>query len=238
MTAPTGNRPHPLVKICGISVPDHAHVAVDAGADFIGVVFYPRSIRYVSVAQARAVSDAAHAASGGRVKVVGLFVNADAATINDTIEAGGLDLVQLSGDEGPRLMSQIQRPAIGTIRIDSSGRLDEETVFRTWTSADPPPFALLVDSHVAGMYGGTGTVSDWFVAADFARRFPVLLAGGLAPENVAPAIRIVQPFAVDVSSGVETEGRKDPEKIRAFIRAAKSALHQPAAALSSPGGNR
>ena len=143
--------------------------------------------------------------------------------MNEVAEAVGLDLIQLSGDEPAEVLVRLARPGIGTVRVDSSGHLDEEARFREWIEATPAPWAVLVDSHVPGMYGGTGTVADWFLATDFAARYPVVLAGGLEPGNVAPAVRRVHPFAVDVSSGVETDKRKDPEKIRAFIAAAKGA---------------
>lgn len=211
----------PLVKICGISRVEHARVAAEAGADFIGVVFYPPSIRNVSLEQARDVAMTARAASGGRTRVVGLFVDADVAAMNAAIEFVGLDLVQLSGNESPEVLAELRRPAIKSIRVDSSGRSDEEREFSRWCTARPAPFAIMVDAHVPGMYGGTGTVADWFVAAEFAVRYPVFLAGGLAPGNVRQAIQRVHPAVVDVSSGVETDGVKDPEKIRAFIRNAK-----------------
>lgn len=212
----------PLVKICGVSRPEHAVVAAEAGADFIGVVFYPPSIRNVSIDAARAVAAAAHAASNGNMQVVGLFVNAPVAHMNAVADSVGLDLIQLSGDELPETVVGLKRPAIKSIRIDSAGRGDEERLFRAWTTASPRLYAVLLDAHSPGMYGGTGTVADWFVAADFARRFPTVLAGGLTPENVARAIQLVRPAAVDVSSGVETEKQKDPDKIRAFIHAAKA----------------
>lgn len=226
----------PLVKICGVSHPEHARVAVEAGADFVGVVFYPPSIRNVSAEQARVVADTVHTLSGGRVRVVGLFVNASVDVMNATADSVGLDLIQLSGDEQPEILGSLARPAIGTVRIASSGHGNEEAIFRAWIDADPPPVAVLVDAHVPGMYGGTGTVADWFVAADFARRYPIILAGGLAPENVATAIRRVRPAVVDVSSGVETAGVKDPQRIRAFISAAKGAALATGRASDTQGG--
>jgi phosphoribosylanthranilate isomerase len=209
----------PLVKICGIREPEHACVAIEAGADLLGVVFYPPSPRHVSVAQARAVVDVAR---GSGARVVGLFVNQQADAMNRVADAAGLDIVQLSGDEPPAIIRQVERPVIASVRVDSSGRSDEEERFQAFARHDPAPWAVLIDSHVQGMYGGTGTVADWFVAADFARRFPVILAGGLRPETVAEAIRRVKPFAVDVSSGVETAGHKDSDRIRAFIAAARA----------------
>lgn len=208
------------IKICGISDPYHATVAAEAGADFIGVVFYPPSIRYVTTERAREV---AAVVAGSSTKVVGLFVNTPIDEINRVAETVGLDIVQLSGDETPESATQVERPVISTVRADSSGRVDEERRFNDWIKGAAQPVAILLDAHVPGMYGGTGTVADWFVAADFATRYPVLLAGGLTPSSVGEAIRRVHPFAVDVSTGVETDGAKDEHKIRAFIDAARRA---------------
>jgi phosphoribosylanthranilate isomerase len=215
-----------LVKICGIREVEHALVAVEAGADMLGLVFYRPSPRYVTIEQARAVREAV---SNGRVKLVGLFVNETTERMNDVAAEVGLDVIQLSGDEPASVIGELERPALASIRIDSSGKLDEEERFRELTAANP--MAIHLDAHVPGMYGGTGTLADWFVATDFALRYPVILAGGLNPENAADAIRRVKPFAIDVSSGVETNGVKDSAKIRAFIaaaRAASSNVAQPA----------
>ncbi len=211
-----------LVKICGIREIEHALVAIEAGADMLGLNFYPPSPRNVSIEEARAVHDAVRQADpAGRVRLVGLFVNESPKHMNDIAADVGLDLIQLSGDEPASVIAELDRPAIASIRIDSSGKSDEEGRFRELTTVNP--LAIMVDAHVPGLYGGTGTVADWFVAADFALRYPVILAGGLRPDTAADAVHRVKPFAVDVSSGVETDGVKDLLKIRAFIGAAKSA---------------
>ncbi len=211
-----------LVKICGIREVEHALVAVEAGADFLGLVFYRPSPRFVTVEQARAVHEAVSQVDpDGRVRLVGLFVNETTERMNVVAAEVGLDVIQLSGDEPASIIAELDRPAIASMRIDSSGKVNEEGRFRELTAA--APMAIMVDAHVPGLYGGTGTVADWFVATDFALRYPVILAGGLQPANAAEAIRRVKPFAIDVSSGVETEGVKDPAKIRAFIAAAKTA---------------
>jgi phosphoribosylanthranilate isomerase len=161
------------------------------------------------------------AIDGSGVRIVGLFVDEPAERINRVAEEVGLDLIQLSGDEPVELYDEIERPVIPSVRVDSSGRLNEEGRFQTITNATSAPWAVMIDAHVPGMYGGTGTVADWFVAADFARRYRVVLAGGLRPDSVSEAIHRVKPFAVDVSSGVETNGVKDETKIRSFVAAAR-----------------
>jgi len=211
-----------LVKICGIREAEHALVAIEAGADMLGLNFYPPSPRNVSIEEARAVRDAVRRADpNGHVRLVGLFVNESPAHMNAVAAELGLDIIQLSGDEPGVTIAALDRPAIASMRIDSSGKSDEEGRFRELSAA--APLAIMVDAHVPGMYGGTGTVADWFVATDFARRYPVVLAGGLRPDTAAEAVRRVKPFAIDVSSGVETDGVKDSTKIRAFIAAAKAA---------------
>lgn len=211
-----------LIKICGIREIEHALVAVEAGADMLGLVFYAPSPRFVTIEQARAVRDAVrHVDPDGRVRLVGLFVNETPEHMNAVAARVGLDVIQLSGDEPGSIVAELDRPAVASLRVDSSGKLDEERRFRELIAAEP--LAVMVDAHVPGMYGGTGTVADWFVAADFALRYPVILAGGLRPENAADAVQRVKPFAIDVSSGVETDGLKDSLKIRAFIAAAMSA---------------
>jgi phosphoribosylanthranilate isomerase len=225
-----------LIKICGLRQPEHALAAIAAGADLIGLVFAP-SRRQISLEEAAMIVRAVRSHGYGEVAWVGLFVNATAATINEAIRVVGLDLVQLSGDEWPALAEQLSRPAIAAIRMDGS---DREAAWLSWAQQKetenersaqftPSPAhrdihfpRLLIDAHVAGSYGGTGTRADWARAAELAQRYGILLAGGLNPDNVAAAIQTVQPQGVDVSSGVETDGVKDIAKIEAFIGAARS----------------
>jgi len=220
-----------LVKICGISTVESALVAAEAGADLLGLVFYPPSHRNVTPAAAGAIVRELRAA-GHQTLAVGLFVNEAPERINAIVGEVGLDLVQLGGDEQPADLARLARPILRSVRVapgDSLVRVRERLTSAT-TMLGPrepgplgQPLTPLIDAHVPGAYGGTGIQADWAAAATLARLWPIFLAGGLTPENVSAAIRAVAPFAVDVSSGVETDKAKDPAKIRAFIAAAREA---------------
>jgi phosphoribosylanthranilate isomerase len=224
-----------LVKICGISDTAHALVAAEAGADLIGLVFYPPSHRYVSAEQAGEIVRALRAA-GHRTLAVGLFVNDDPARVSAIADELGLDLIQLSGDEQPTVLARLNRPVLRSVRLGAGEsvvrvreRLTAATVMLQTRDAGPlgQPLTPLVDAHVPGRWGGTGTSADWDAAATLSRLWPLLLAGGLTPENVAAAIAAVHPLGVDVSSGVETDKIKDLAKIRAFIQAVRAAETTP-----------
>ena len=206
------------VKICGVSDPAHALAAADAGADFIGMLFAP-SPRRVTLEGAKAIAQALRSRDGPRPKLVGVFVNAAPQEVNDTAAAAGLDLVQLSGDEDEDYLEKMQRPVIKAVHVSprepasvASLGLRRRMAFLRGAAAIP-----LLDTKVQGQYGGTGRPFDWQIARELAQDFDFLLAGGLTPENVAKAVGQVQPWGVDVSSGVETGGAKDPEKVRTFI---------------------
>jgi phosphoribosylanthranilate isomerase len=220
------------VKICGVSDPKHARVAAACGADFVGVVFAP-SQRQVTLGQAKQVAKALGKAPGERLPasdaatieealrrrrplLVGVFADQDPDTINGIAEEVGLDLVQLSGSEPWEVNGHLKRPVLKCMKM-RDGETAADLLFHYHGTA-----LLLLDPFVPGVYGGTGRTLDWRIAAEIARKTPTVLAGGLTPENVGEAVRGVQPWAVDVSSGVETDGAKDPAKIRAFIAAAKS----------------
>jgi phosphoribosylanthranilate isomerase len=217
------------IKICGLSTLEHALAASAAGADMIGLVF-ARSRRQIAPEQAAALVAALRQhPAGARVAVVGLFVNTEAAQINAVIDQCDLDYVQLSGDELPQHAAGIRRPVIKSLRLNDS---PIDAAWLALAAGDAPPAGgplalapcpLLVDAHQPGSYGGTGTLADWARAADLAHQRPLLLAGGLTPDNVAAAIAQVQPWGVDVSSGVETDGVKDIARIEDFIRAARAA---------------
>jgi phosphoribosylanthranilate isomerase len=212
-----------LVKICGLRTVDLALVAATAGADMIGLVFAP-SRRQVSIAEAQYIAAAVRALPPPRPLIVGLFVNAPAADVAEITTVAGLEAIQLSGDEPPDYPIPQGLPLLKAIRM--TGTRDEEAWLARIAAAPSvdsglPPMLALVDAHIAGAYGGTGTQADWSRAARIARQVPTILAGGLTPENVAAAIAQVQPLGVDVSSGVERDGQKDPALITAFIEAVR-----------------
>jgi len=214
------------VKICGITDKTHALAAVEAGADFIGLVFAP-SQRQVSPAQAREIANAIKKSSNPDyigTKVVGVFVNAPSFHVNELADFCVLDWVQLSGDESWAYCHEIVRPIIKTIGID---RQSPEELYAALSAGSrslaAQEFVILLDSRVGGKYGGTGESFDWSPAEKIAKRFPVIIAGGLDPNNVATLIQRVAPWGVDVSSGVETAGVKDTAKIKAFIESVRKA---------------
>lgn len=198
------------VKICGITSIDDALHACACGADALGLVFYAKSPRCVSVQQAREIV----AALPPFVTSVGLFVNENPQRVRETADFCGLDVIQLHGDEDPTACDYAPRRTIKALRVKDATSLAGHEDFGTST--------LLLDAWVPGVYGGTGELFNWDLAAAVARQRAVILAGGLTPETVAQAVRTVQPYAVDVSSGVEAApGKKDPQKVAAFIRNAK-----------------
>lgn len=200
------------VKICGITNASDALAAVQAGADALGFIFAPRSPRCISWREAGAII----AQLPPFVARVGVFVDADISAIRQAIHESGINHVQLHGDEAPGFADDIPLPVIKAFRI-----ADESSITPL---KDYPAAALLLDSYTPGQHGGTGATFNWELAVKAkTSRKPIILAGGLTPENVAEAVRRVQPYAVDVSSGVETKpGHKDHDKVRRFISAAKS----------------
>ncbi len=201
-------------KICGITRVEDALAAAEAGADAIGLVFYPASPRAVGVQQARAII----AALPPFVTTVGLFVNASRCEINETLDAVPLDVLQFHGDESPESCDGFHRPWYKALRVQSAEDVRREAARYSGASA------ILLDAYVAGVPGGTGEVFDWsLIPSDLA--LPLILAGGLTPANVQQAIAQVRPYAVDVSGGVESsKGIKDAAKVREFVRLTRGAM--------------
>lgn len=209
------------IKICGIREEAHALAATEAGAELIGFVFAPAR-RRVSPAKAREIADTVK--KGSKVKSVGVFVDAPASEVNRIADFCGLDLVQLSGNETWSYCRQIARPIIKAVRIGQQLREDINAELTAGLKIlSPRRFITLLDSQAEGQYGGTGIAFNWSLAQQVAREFPVIIAGGLDPKNVAQAIETATPWGVDVSSGVETDGAKDIAKIKAFIEAVRRA---------------
>jgi phosphoribosylanthranilate isomerase len=239
-----------LVKICGVRDPETALVAAEAGADFIGLMF-AESRRRVTPQECYDVVQALkakrtqgpdaefdgpergdvsarswfgvwadaieQAAARWRPLIVGVFADMAADEVNDIAEAAGLDLIQLSGGETQGYIERMSRPVLRAIHVG-----EQDTAFDVFDAITAGSAAgLLLDTASQKARGGTGQAFDWDVAAEVAQRTPFLLAGGLTPESVAEAVAKVEPWGVDVSTGVETDGSKDIEKVRAFIRAAK-----------------
>ena len=203
--------------------------AVDAGADALGFVFYDKSPRRVEAAAVRDILD--HLPE--HIEKVGVFVDAGTDYIRDVVSQTGLTMVQLHGRQSLQTLLQDSTPSLERIGVSKvipavpGDSLKEQGVLIT-QNAREQIFALLLDAQSNGTFGGTGTTFDWkgtrAMVQVISRQLPVIIAGGLTSLNVAEAIRILQPFGVDVSSGIEAQrGKKDPEKIRAFIEAVRCA---------------
>lgn len=200
------------VKICGVTSITDALMSADAGADLIGLNFYPKSPRCLSRPAAAGISNALKSLRTAPV-LVGVFVNETADEIRSVLAECGLDLAQLSGDEPQTTVDALGSSAFRAIR--SLAEAD-----RARRAGDRP--TLLFDANIAGQYGGTSKTADWDAAAQLAAEFRLILAGGLTPDNVAAAVDRVHPWAVDVASGVESSpGIKDPARVTRFIERAK-----------------
>lgn len=200
------------VKICGITSVADAQVAAEAGADMIGLMLYEGSPRHITLPQAEEISRSL----SPFVQRVGVFVNPEEALVMEAIATCGLNLLQFHGDESPGFCTQFGLMSVKALRVQDAASIAALANYHTE--------AFLLDAYSKAGLGGTGEKFNWDLAIE-AQKFgkPIFLAGGLTPENVADAVRKVRPFAVDVSSGVESApGKKDAAKVRAFIQAAKS----------------
>jgi len=199
------------VKICGITRVEDALAAAAAGADAIGLVFYAKSPRAVDIEQARAIL----AALPPFVTTVGLFVDAERSELERILASVPLDLLQFHGDESVQQCEAFGRPYIKALRVKAGDDIAAQV------ARYPSAQGILLDAYVEGVPGGTGEAFDWSLIPQTLSK-PLILAGGLRPDNVAEAVSRVRPYAVDVSGGVEaSKGVKDVEKVGAFIRAAR-----------------
>jgi phosphoribosylanthranilate isomerase len=213
------------VKICGIQRPEDALVAAEAGADFVGVVFVPERHRRLDIHAAKHIATVLRAAAGQAPQLVGLFADQSLDEVNEIIDACDLVFAQLCGKESPEYCGQVKAQVMKVLHVDASatgpGAVDG-LAERAGRYRDAGHLVTL-DRLIEGLQGGTGRSFDWDIAARLSQRgFSFLLAGGLVPENVSRAVTEVQPWGVDVSSGVEINGAKDHDKIRAFINNARA----------------
>jgi len=198
-----------FVKICGITRAEDAEAAVECGANAVGFIFWPQSPRCVDVSLARDIV----ATLPREVTPVGVFVNQPADEVNRTAQQVGLGAVQLHGDEGANYVRVMSRPVIKAVALPSAMK---SLAFASWMD----DVRLLLDVHDPAKRGGTGRTIDWTLAAEIACERHIVLAGGLTPDNVSEAIARVQPFGVDVSSGVEARpGIKDHGRLKALFEA-------------------
>ncbi|HEY7092266.1 MAG TPA: bifunctional indole-3-glycerol phosphate synthase/phosphoribosylanthranilate isomerase, partial [Ktedonobacterales bacterium] len=214
----------PFVKICGLATEEQARAVTRLGAYAFGLVFAPMAPahRRVTVEQARRLVLAAceEAAEYAAPLAVGIFVNEAPETIAEYVERAGLNAIQLSGDESPddcgRIAALTGLPVLKALRLRTEGDLAQLDKYALAGAI------IMLDTPKDGVYGGTGEAGDWALARAAARRWPVILSGGLTPVNVADALEAARPRGVDVSSGVETNKAKDLDKIARFIAAARS----------------
>lgn len=200
------------IKICGITNLEDALLAATLGADALGFIFYPKSPRYVAPETVREII--AHLPPF--VVSVGVFVDEDAGVVRELAAKVGLDWVQLHGQESPDYCRSLGRRVIKGFRIKDESSLKDLEPFQGAVQA------FLLDTYKKGQVGGTGETFDWHLAREAKKYGQIILAGGLSPENVAQAIQIVQPQAVDTASGTEAApGKKDPEKLRTFFAGIK-----------------
>jgi len=211
------------IKVCGLTEEQHVLAAGEASVDFIGLVF-ASSLRQISPEKALRLSEAAHGHKS-RLEVVGVFVNSPIQEVNRIARSCQLDWVQLSGDETWQYCLGIECPIIKAIHISPLMTAEEIlSDINLWHEVplQQQPICLL-DTRTDNAYGGTGQTFNWQISKEVSCKFPVIIAGGLSPANIDPLIRFVQPWGVDVSTGVESNGKKDSLKINAFVKAVRKA---------------
>jgi phosphoribosylanthranilate isomerase len=216
---------HGSVKICGNRDPELCRLAAKAGADLLGFIFVPGVKRYVEPSIAAECISSTSRSGDKAPLAVGIFVDERPSRINEIAGIANLDLIQLHGNERLTDLQVIERPVVKVLRPTERESYEEiERKLEAYLRANNAPIAFLIDRFDAKHYGGAGIKANWNLAAKLASNYPILLAGGLDPDNVADAISTVGPVGVDVSTGVETDGTRDAEKIQAFIAAAKQSF--------------
>ena len=200
------------IKICGLTNVEDALAAWEFGADWLGFILHPPSPRYITPADLRQL----RARLPAEARCVGVFVNASAADVRHVMNDCGLTIAQMHGDENFEEFARMTDHVWRALRLSANGAIPNPA---NWQAA-----RYVLDADVPGLYGGSGQCADWQQAATLARQYPVMLAGGLTPDNVGAAIQTVRPLGVDVAGGVEkTPGKKDIRKLHAFITAARQA---------------
>ena len=223
------------IKICGLSEVGDALAAAEAGADFLGILFEPRSRRRLDEDDARRLVRSSRAQWGREGPGwVGVFANQPLEDVNRLLDYCDMDMAQLSGHEATDYCAQVARPVFKVVHISNDAPKQEalDVAQRSLKTYRDNGYMCMLDTFKEGVLGGTGQVFNWEVGQELARSFSFLLAGGLNPENVAEAIRRMRPWGLDVSSGVETDGRKDAAKIVQFI----DLVRQTDRALTHPPG--
>lgn len=210
-----------LVKICGIMEVEHALAAAEAGADYLGLIFAASRRRIIPVKAMEIIREVRRLDKPPLI--AGVFVNSPAADVNFIAQNCRLDLVQLSGDENWDYCREIKRPLIKALHVARGDTVETVTdsIKNGYQVLAPDKLIILLDTHSQSAYGGTGLTFDPQIARGVASQYPILVAGGLDPENVGDLVNDAKPWGVDVSSGVETNGKKDIRKIKEFIARVK-----------------
>lgn len=208
-----------FVKLCGLRTLEDARAAIDAEASALGFILAESKRQVTPELVASLRSDLVSPPT-----LVGVTVNRSAADLNLLFEDARLDMVQLSGDEPVEILDELEMPVIKALRFPEGTSIDTATQeVDAWLNHRHGAELVIVDGYKQGMYGGTGVKADWRLLHEISVRYPIVLAGGLDPDNVAEAIHQVNPHGVDTASGTETDGVKDPAKLQAFVRNARDA---------------
>jgi phosphoribosylanthranilate isomerase len=214
--------PHPTVKICGITRLEDARYCAGAGADYLGFIQYADSPRYLAPAKAKEIIDWVYGPTP-----VGVFVNASADEVNETVRAAGFQMAQLHGHESPETCAAVEVPVIKAFNVTHDASSEQLLAIMEPYRGIVDYF--LLDTHSTSLYGGTGESFNWRLARELADAVPLFLAGGLGAHNVREAVQTIRPFALDLSSSVETSpGVKDFDKLGAFFDAYREALDEDA----------